>query len=115
VIFTLAVIALDISETVAVIRGIGLNYPIWVNSRKVRPISFFRSLIGLGPGLILLVVVGALALASDILIMSRPDAVGIRSSALAWPLLGLGPLAVLVMRATVVACFGAILDPAAAE
>jgi hypothetical protein len=77
---------------------------------------FFGSLIGLGGGLALLVVAGAVALANDVFIMRGPDVVGVRSGALAWTLAGLVILAILVMIAAAVATFiawiGAVLNTA---
>jgi hypothetical protein len=77
---------------------------------------FWGSLIGLAGGLVLLILAGALALTNDVFIMSGPDVVGVRSSALAWSLAGLCALAMLVIFAAAVAIFvawiGAVLNTA---
>jgi hypothetical protein len=77
---------------------------------------FWGSLIGLAGGLVLLILAGALALANNVFVMNGPDVIGVRSSALAWFLVGLCALAMLVMFAaavaTLVAWVGAVLNTA---
>ena len=77
---------------------------------------FLGSLIGLAGGIVLFIVTGALALANDIFIMRGPDVVGVRSSALAWTLLGFVVVGCLVMMAAAIAMFvawiGAVLNTA---
>ena len=77
---------------------------------------FIGSLIGLAGGLVLLAIAGGLALSSDVFIMRGPYAVGVRSGAAAWTLLGFVGLAILVMMAAAIAVFvawiGAVLNTA---
>ena len=51
---------------------------------------FIGSLIGVAAGAILAIAAVAFAIANDVFVMAGPDVVGLRGSALAWSLLGVG-------------------------
>lgn len=75
---------------------------------------FVASLIGLGAALVLFVVTGAVALASDSFIMNGPDVVGVRPGAVGWSMFGLAAVALLAMLAAAIVQFvawiGAVLN-----
>lgn len=85
-------------------------------SRSLVVRVFWGSVIGLGAGLVLMVVAGALALAQDVFVMNGPTVVGLRSGPLAVTLAVLVGLAVLVLLAAAAAVFvawiGAVLATA---
>jgi hypothetical protein len=80
---------------------------------------FWTSLLALTAGLVMLVVTGGLAYASDTFEMDGPDVVGIRSTPFGWTMLGLAATALLVVLAALVgqlvAWVGALLLTAQLE
>jgi hypothetical protein len=80
---------------------------------------FWTSLLALTAGLVMLVVTGGLAYASDTFEMDGPDVVGIRSTPFGWTMLGLAATALLVVLAALVGQFvawvGAVLLTAQLE
>ena len=75
---------------------------------------FIGSLIAFGSGAILAIAAVLIALASNVFVIDGPDVVGVRSSALAWTLLGLGIVSVIAMMggliSGLVAWIGALLN-----
>ncbi len=80
---------------------------------------FISSAIAVIAGAILAVAAVWLAIANDVFVMNGPDIVGIRGSALAWPLIGLGIVGGLAivggMIGGLVSWIGALLDTAQLE
>jgi hypothetical protein len=80
---------------------------------------FIGSLIGLAAAVVLFLVAGTVALASDSFIMNGPDVVGVRPSALGWSMVGLAAVAMVAIIAAAIVQFvawiGAVLNTAELE